>query len=1669
MTFLEVSNFLRSNSDQSIELTVLHRTQNRDSRDSELSDYKILTSSNTVNGTERVSLDDSICSSTRPTGDITEEVNMSSVPSSVVSITYKTDQDYPSDKPLPKPRTTSRQQFNIKEIENLDISNKNLLKPVLSQLQESQPYEPTHFSSTSTFFSSNHFSNEGRKENTIPLSSVQLRHIPSPKDDVTQTATKTTSRNVKLSDTVHDRSIHKTGSECIRIIRKHTIDSFVTENAHTDTQPVRFIRKRAYASARHPGRYDQVNSLTSSNAATNDTGLPTTPLSRSNNSNSNTNTSPCQLLPAQKTPISSSTYNTEPKIIHLPRRRSSGGQTLQQKIHVDKSLIHNDNCQESQANRNMEMSRKVVPDDVHELNAPHSSTKENSSVGFNRICTGKPIHTAAVQASSKSSLLSSRLWASFDQDQNESVSELWTRAGEVYHMLELESQRLASKKAAAATANIRRYPGGFNDSHQMAYSFDSGEISTMRNTEFSSQLPSYSTPVTNCANDVLSIKTGRYGSHCTDCNHEHTNRIGTTTSTMNSTTKRLQFRALCPGIRSHRSELNILCDMSGSFLSRQCFCKILAINGSDNKSYAWKPYYMCVSGSEVKFIKASWAFYGAGRTSKASKNINDIVCLRNNSMNSLLDCFSKTLDLAKSEDGLNDDSISYHYPSNAETDCSSNTSNAGKSCVSVGSSASCIVLPIPGLIWRSEPLPTNFPHWSPLGPTSSNQVLNSRPNTGGSNTLNPDWMDPRVSGLSQPSQQILSDYHDCYNLPNTTDFHNNIITDDEDSRSKFRCFRFAHITAGVELLFVFPDDNAAITCLKMCQLSGGRDCSSVKQLELFDRQNSYMFPTYQKKSFNPYGLIFLKPSTHISLSEIPVKSSHSHSFSMKGNKYGMPLVVNSADADAADDDNDDDDDDIKRNVFVEPAVSRSTLDSPFINTLGPYCLPKDKRHRRFIINRIHMNQELNRGNSDDGTSVKNPCLKSNKYEDGKKFWTRRDKEYLDAIRSDNVESTSIYVASANNNYRNTTTTAVINNNNINSVVPSHISELTTTGVDDKSHSTNSIRSNKILRGFKQWLNRPIGLNTVNSNNLSTNSHNNNISVNTTNTVINFTSVASSFGNNINKTISHNGVNINNNPIELSSTDFSQSESPNNEHRLASLTVDPANLADLDNPGPVFGAPLELQLESPDYPCVPVLLQAIVVALEIHGLNLPGLYRKPGRHRTISQFVSFVNMHPEDVDFIFGLDAWREPNALCGLFKHFLRRLPVGLFCLSSWEPLFCLVPEMTTSSDVRQLAYLLLCIRVQLKKIALEAFGLPTMNTMPVDVQYCLSVPTDGCVNLRGLNSTSGGDTSKLSISPPISPQTLFHCKQPISCNVAIQSKDDSFLNMKKNKDFNTSKRSFCAWRWATLCYLVDHITRVVAHVHRNAVTYQCIAICFGPVFFGNSSKLPKLNEVLECLFQHWDWLIEGLPMITKNNVEHVDNGTLLYTMNDDEPTLSDAITYLTNQFNSYNKSSSSGSESIGQRQELLNTNSSYQLTSKPTNRMLVQQSSLSEQEQMNCDLDSNVERFDNEDELINEVVKQVKALWSAALDKVKQANRLPVSKEKSYIHSKTISFCSLHRTASAIPKASTETNGHTGVRRLTVGTESPSPHLSSMFDYYCMSPPHFLCTKDVKGSCVLH
>ncbi|VEL25317.1 unnamed protein product [Protopolystoma xenopodis] len=51
------------------------------------------------------------------------------------------------------------------------------------------------------------------------------------------------------------------------------------------------------------------------------------------------------------------------------------------------------------------------------------------------------------------------------------------------------------------------------------------------------------------------------------------------------------------------------------------------------------------------------------------------------------------------------------------------------------------------------------------------------------------------------------------------------LTEEEISRRRLCCYRFVHILACVELLFVFPDETAALACLNVCKLAGGIESS----------------------------------------------------------------------------------------------------------------------------------------------------------------------------------------------------------------------------------------------------------------------------------------------------------------------------------------------------------------------------------------------------------------------------------------------------------------------------------------------------------------------------------------------------------------------------------------------------------------------------------------------------------------------------------------------------------------------------------------------------------------------------------------------------------------------------------------------------------------------------
>ncbi|VDK36469.1 unnamed protein product [Taenia asiatica] len=165
------------------------------------------------------------------------------------------------------------------------------------------------------------------------------------------------------------------------------------------------------------------------------------------------------------------------------------------------------------------------------------------------------------------------------------------------------------------------------------------------------------------------------------------------------------------------------------------------------------------------------------------------------------------------------------------------------------------------------------------------------------------------------------------------------------------------------------------------------------------------------------------------------------------------------------------------------------------------------------------------------------------------------------------------------------------------------------------------------------------------------------------------------------------------------------------HRIAAVIGEPPDLSDLNNPGPVFGAPLESQIPSPDYPNVPLILHALVMALELHGLHHVGLYRAPGRQKEINRFVCLANLTSLDPNVMLHLDTWRDIRALTGVIKIFFRRLPEPIFDPVLWGPLASIVPESPEEYDKVSLAYMLLAILPKLDKIRSAFVPLTSTNT----------------------------------------------------------------------------------------------------------------------------------------------------------------------------------------------------------------------------------------------------------------------------------------------------------------------------------------------------------------------
>ncbi|CDS36334.1 Rho GTPase activating protein 21 [Echinococcus multilocularis] len=179
-------------------------------------------------------------------------------------------------------------------------------------------------------------------------------------------------------------------------------------------------------------------------------------------------------------------------------------------------------------------------------------------------------------------------------------------------------------------------------------------------------------------------------------------------------------------------------------------------------------------------------------------------------------------------------------------------------------------------------------------------------------------------------------------------------------------------------------------------------------------------------------------------------------------------------------------------------------------------------------------------------------------------------------------------------------------------------------------------------------------------------------------------------------------------------------------RIAAIIGEPPDFSDLNNPGPVFGAPLENQIPSPDYPGVPLILHTMVIALELHGLHHVGLYRAPGRQKEINRFVCLANLTSLDPNAMLHLDTWRDIRALTGVIKTFFRRLPEPIFDPVSWGPLASIVPESSVGCTKTSLAYALLAILAKLNKIRTISGPLTSLETSNRvnNIKYEKSMPS---------------------------------------------------------------------------------------------------------------------------------------------------------------------------------------------------------------------------------------------------------------------------------------------------------------------------------------------------------
>ncbi|TGZ64264.1 hypothetical protein CRM22_006470 [Opisthorchis felineus] len=1060
--------------------------------------------------------------------------------------------------------------------------------------------------------------------------------------------------------------------------RRLTIDRPECNEELTET--IHFVRKRAYASARYSSKTDQFLGLSPKSSVSNDVSA----------------NSPCQLLPAAPQHTSpGSAYVIEPRITHLPGRRSSGRtHTAMAKpfpspsTHTSPSGLKLAECPLSLSQSTDGLSSPST--DAHLRLSPERDpisldsidrsvtismecrdTGQNSGNGGQELMRNPNGPLLSTNGQSKQ-LTASRPNGTHNNDGldvplastterftlnshggNFATSDNpWVKAGEAYQEIEAANQELARRFINQSVE------ADLVDSQRGLLMCDTlhGIERGQQNKENRLALPSYEAWL---ASEIWYTSKPQRAPFLQRVPLVHSPAVDSAKgASLHGTPSRLWSR-------SQRTDT--IRDLSGSFFSRQCLCRILTIDGSLTKSYQWKAYYMCIGGNEVRFVKSSWAYLSSGRNARTSRAAPVKTAIKNADQTgqsddpASLDSTWDQTSLSDRDAGISDTSQFSHTATEEQEQRRPNPPRL---------SASCILLPIKGLVWVQEDLPPDFPEWSPMGSVSHatrRKPANPAP------AVTRDYMDPSKSGISRSDSSVKRP-----ELSEPTELN---------VRNSLRCYRFAHPSMGVELLYVFPDESAAMACLKLCEMSGG-------------------------KLIQPNAL-----DSGTSKDEVSYRPTQ--------NPYALRLLTTQASPTTAD--------------------SNERRYLTFGSASGSISL-SDKRQRRTGPRRGPVRAR----------STERPS--SHRREDSEHSPRSKPVGTVDDI---DIGLTKAEPSSPG-----------------------------LSGTDEKLTGTSFTRTtrNPFLQSLRQllnWSNAPADTNTGTAE-------------------------------------------------ESADRPAFVSLSPKKlKDRLDAILGDPPDFSDVDTPGPTFGCPLEQQLESPDYPYLPAMLHAFLASMDAHGLHLPGMYRKPGRQRSMNQFICVANLLPHDVDFLLTLDAWREPYAIGGLVKQFLRRLPRRLLDLPTWEPLAALVPDRTSTVDVSRLAYLLLSVRVKLSKMAYEAFTTPQGRFFspegPALSPGSVSEPQSSSVQ----PSDNSNNTESVDPSPPLS----LHSSK------------------RGHREYSAAK-----WRWATLCHVIQHLRRLVSFEQRNEVTYQCVAICFGPVLFADSLQVDKLNFILECILRHWSWLIDGLP-----------------------------------------------------------------------------------------------------------------------------------------------------------------------------------------------------------------